>query len=124
MAASASDPNVDWTGLLGPIYSTGLVGLALLALIFEKGIITRASLERARVAHEELLMSVRSQYEEQISDKDEVIASKDKEIADLKAVNAELQRVTRVDMIPALIHATEAVRAYVAELAKRGGTLG
>lgn len=120
---AAGDP-VDWGSLVGPIYSTGVVGLFALALVFERGIVTAGSMKRQKEQYEQLLLAQAEQYDEQLEDKDGVIAALRAEIVEHRASALELQRVTNERTIPALVHATDAVRAYVAELAKRGGTLG
>ena len=107
-AASGLDP----TNLIGPILSTGLVGVVLIMVMFEIGLVTKKSLER-------LVAS----YKAELDLKDAVLRGKEADLADLKAVNADLQRLTSEKMIPALVQATEVSRAYVTELAKRG-TLG
>lgn len=108
------DPSssINFGNLIGPILSTGMVGIVLLMLIFEIGLVTKKSLER-------LEGSVKMELEQ----KDEIIRGKDADIVELKAANADLQRLTGEKMIPALVQATEVSRAYVSELAKRG-TLG
>ena len=118
-ATNAFDPtslvstNVfDPASLVAPILSTGLVGVVLVMLIFEIGLVTKKSLERALAS-----------FQAELALKDEVIKGKDADLADLKVVNADLQRLTSEKMIPALVQATEVSRAYVSELAKRG-TLG
>lgn len=114
LATSGVGPDlISWERFIGPVYSTGVVGLVFFMLIFEKGIVTKRSLDR-----------VMQTQAEEIALRDRQLEAKDKEIAELKASSAELQRVTNERIIPALVTATDAVRAYVAELARRGGTLG
>lgn len=100
---------LDPTNLIGPILSTGLVGIFLVMLIFEVGLVTKKSLER-----------VVSSFKAELAAKDEIIKGKDADVAELKTANSDLQRLTSEKMIPALVQATEVSRAYVSELAKRG----
>ncbi len=111
-AADTSGSPLDPNNLIAPILSTGLVGVVLVMLIFEIGLVTKKSLERLVESHKA-----------ELAEKDRVITGKDADLADLKAANADLQRLTSEKMIPALVQATEVSRAYVSELAKRG-TLG
>lgn len=114
--AGSGDPNIDWGQLIGPIYSTGLVGAMFMLLITETWIVTKKSSERVLAAKDL-----------QIADKDKIIADlrsevercQREEIDPLKRANTELQRVTTEKMIPALVQATEVSRAYVQELSRR-----
>ena len=107
--AAGGGLSIDWAKLIGPIYSTGLVGLLVLMLIFEIGIVTKKSVDRLAESHAKELTA-----------KDEIIASQLADLVSIKVVNSDLQKLTSEKMIPALVQATEVSRAYVTELSRRG----
>lgn len=113
-AGSSSDPgsSIDITNLLAPILSTGIVGIVLIMLIFEVGLITKRSSERE-------LEALAAAHAAEIKVKDDLIDGLQQDVRELKAANTALQTLTQEKMIPALVQATEVSRAYVTELARR-----
>lgn len=106
-SAPSTVGGVDLQNLLTPILSTGVVGVVLIMLIFEVGVVTKKSLDRMETSHGQ-----------ELSAKDKIIEGQAADIIELKAANQGLQDLTRDKMIPALVQATEVSRAYVAELAR------
>lgn len=111
-AASDASSNIDITSLLAPILSTGIVGVVLIMLIFEVGLITKRSADREQD-------SLAAAHDAEIAVKDDLIDGLQQDVRELKAVNTALQTLTQEKMIPALVQATEVSRAYVTELARR-----
>lgn len=113
MMFAAGDPSLpSVTTLVAPILSTGIVGIVLVMLIFEVGFITKKSADRERDAS-------KLAHEGELKTKDEQIAQLKADNAELKQANGALQVLTQEKMIPALVQATEVSRAYVTELARR-----
>lgn len=111
-AASDSSSSIDLTSLLAPILSTGIVGVVLIMLIFEVGLITKRSADREQE-------SLAAAHAAEVAVKDELIDGLQQDARELKAANTALQTLTQDKMIPALVQATEVSRAYVTELARR-----
>jgi hypothetical protein len=115
LVAAATDPggsgSIDVTGLIAPILSTGLVGIILIMLMFEIGIMTKKSAERERVA-------LTASHVAEMGTKDQIIEQLKQDVTELKESNKGLQELTRDKMLPALVQATDVSRAYVTELAR------
>lgn len=110
---AAADPgsSIDVTGLIAPILSTGLVGVILVMLMFEIGVVTKKSAERERVA-------LQASHDNEMSTKDQIVDQLRQDVVELKESNKGLQELTRDKMLPALVQATDVSRAYVTELAR------
>ena len=98
--ASADPGSNPFGGLnyLAPIFSTGIVGVFLLMLLF------RIKIMPTYV------------YDDYKAEREREIAGKDKEIADLKESNAALRTLTEQQIIPALVRANQLSADYAADL--------
>lgn len=111
-----STSGLSLSGLIGPILSTGLVGIILIMLTFEIGFITKKSRDREVAASEASRLA-------EIKAKDDQIESLKSEVVDMKLANGTLTQLVQEKMIPAIVQSTDVGRAYVAELARRNDRL-
>lgn len=111
LLVASSGSSIDVGNLIAPILSTGLVGVILVMLMFEIGIMTKKSAERERVA-------LQASHESEMATKDQIIEQLKGDVVELKESNKGLQELTREKMLPALVQATDVSRAYVNELAR------
>lgn len=110
--APADTGGVNLGNLLGPILSTGVVGVVLLMLLFEVGFITKKS-------HEREVSALESSHQAELKAREDQIETLKNDVSDLKIANGTLATLVQEKMIPAIVQSTEVGKAYVAELARR-----
>ena len=87
----------------------GLLGAVFLAILAKKWLVPAWTLTDLKTAHDR-----------ELAVKDEIIAGLRQDVNELKALNGEMQALTREKLIPALVESTSTNREYVAVLARRG----
>jgi hypothetical protein len=105
----SGDPLSSTASLVINLVQFGIVGLLLIDIVgTHKFIVPRWVMDQQDRANDAKLAL-----------KDEQIAGLRTDLAEVKAANNTLQETTRERLIPALVQATDAQRAYVEELARR-----
>lgn len=105
-AAAESAPSIDY---FLPFVNFGVIGVLVVMLVSKRWVVPKYTLDDLKDAHARELVV-----------KDAIIEGQAADIKELKAANADLQDLTREQVIPALVRANQLSADYVAELAKRG----